>query len=84
MRWCMRSYKNSGRLGYPFALSWPGGFCSIQDMTQGFGFLRLLGGRWGEGAGFRAPAAPGFRCHLFCLQIIMKNKIFNSIKITGP
>ena len=52
-------------------------------MTQGFGgFLLLLGGGFGcgEGAGCRAGGGPGFRCVLFCLQIIMKIKILNSIK----
>ena len=51
-------------------------------MTQGFGgFLFLLGGGCGEGAGCRASASPGIRCVLFSsLQIIKKIKILNSIK----
>ena len=54
-------------------------------MTQGFSsFLLLLDGGCGEGAGCRAGAGPGFRCVLFCLQIIMKIKILNSIKTKVP
>ena len=50
-------------------------------MTKGFcGFLILLGGGCGERAGCRAGAGPGFRCVLFCLQIMMKIKILNSPK----
>ena len=51
-------------------------------MTQGFGGFLLLGARWGCGcgAGCRAGAGPGFRGVLFCLQIMMKIKILNSIK----
>ena len=52
-------------------------------MSQGFGGFLLLGGGCGsgEGVGCRAGAGPGFRCVLFCLQIIMKIKVLNSIKI---
>ena len=49
-------------------------------MTQEFGdFLLLLGGGCGCGqfTSCRAGADPGFRCVLFCLQIIMKIKILN-------
>ena len=56
-------------------------------MTQGFGsFLFLVDGGWGcgEGAGCRVGASPGFRFFFFCLQIIMKIKILNSIKTKGP
>ena len=52
-------------------------------MSQKFGsFLLLLGGSSGcdEGAGCTVGAGPGFRCVLFCMQIIMKIKILNSIK----
>ena len=47
---------------------------SIQSMTQGFdGFLLLVGGCWcGCGAGCREGAGPGFKCVLFCMQIMMK------------
>ena len=54
--------------------------CSIQSMTHGFcGFLLLLGGGGDCDAGW---AGAGFCC-LLCLEIIMYNKIFNSIKIKG-
>ena len=56
-------------------------------MTQGFGgFLLLLGGGCccGCGAGCRADESPGFRCVLFCLQIMMKIKTLNSIKTKVP
>ena len=55
-------------------------------MIQGFGgFLLLLGDRGcGEGAGYMAGAGPGFRLVIFCLQIIIKIIILNSIKIKGP
>ena len=54
-------------------------------MIQGFGgFLLLLGDRdRGEGAGYMAGAGPGFTLVIFCLQIIIKIIIFNSIK-KGP
>ena len=46
-------------------------------MTQGFGgFLLLLGCGWGCGEG----VCSGFRFFPFCLQVIMKIKILNSIK----
>ena len=54
-------------------------------MTQGF--HPLLGDGWGCGKGVdcRAGAGPGFRFFLFCLQqIILKIKIFNSIKTNEP
>ena len=42
-------------------------------MTQGLGgFVLLLGGGCGEGAGCMAGAGPEFRGVLFCLQIITK------------
>ena len=56
----------------------------IQGMTKEFGgFLILLGADWdcGCGAGCRAGASPGFKCVLYCLQIMMKIKILNSIEI---
>ena len=56
-------------------------------MAQGFGgFFLLLGGGCGrcEGTGFRTGTGPGFRCVLFCLQIMMKIKILNSIKTKIP
>ena len=52
-------------------------------MTQGFGgFILLLGSCWGYGcgAGYMAGASLGYRCVLFCLQIMMKIKILNSRK----
>ena len=56
-------------------------------MTKGFGgFLLLLGGGCGcsEGAGCRAGAGPWFRFFIFCLQIMMKSKILNSLKTRVP
>ena len=56
-------------------------------MTKGLGgFLLLLGAGLGCGcpAGCMAGACPGFRCILFCLQIMMKIKILNSIKTNVP
>ena len=51
-------------------------------MTQGLGGFLLKGGGccYGCGASCRADAGPGFRFFLFCLQIIMEIKIFNSIQ----
>ena len=50
-------------------------------MTHGFcGFLLLLGGGGDGDAGW---AGAGFCC-LLCLEIIMYNKVFNSIKTKGP
>ena len=50
-------------------------------MIQGFGgFLLVLGCGCDEVAGCRAGAGPGFRFFIFCLHIIMKIKLLNSIK----
>ena len=56
-------------------------------MIQGFGgFLLLLDGGCccACGAGCRAGGGPRFRYVLFCLQIMMKIKILNSIKTKIP
>ena len=56
-------------------------------MTQGLGdfHLRIGGGQGcGEGAGCMVGCGPGLRRVLFCMQIIVKIKKFNSIKTTGP
>ena len=56
-------------------------------MAQGFGgFLLLLRGDCccDRGAGCKAGGGPGFRCVLFCLQIIMKIKTLNSTKTKVP
>ena len=50
-------------------------------MTHGFCGFFLLGG--GGGDGDTGWAGAGFCCVL-CLEIIMYNKIFNSIKTKGP
>ena len=50
-------------------------------MTHGFCGFRLLLGAGGDGdAGW---AGDGLCC-LLCLEIIMYNKVFNSIKTKGP
>ena len=84
----MRSKRHSsGSLGYLsvlsqedsvaspfFSLKYPGKTQEVGD------FVLLLGIGCGEGAGCRAGAGPGFRFFLFCLQIIIKIEILNSIK----
>ena len=56
-------------------------------MNQEFGgFILLLGAGsdYDCGAGCRAGAGPGLGFVLFCLQIMMKIKILNSLQTKAP
>ena len=93
MRSLMRSKKAGDRLTkfwYPWMSVWielsrrllQHPFSCLRRIHGFDGFLLIFGAGCdcGCGAGCRAGGGPGVRCILFCLQIMMKTKILNSIK----